>query len=57
MRFWDCYARFYDALPKYYGPYQRLVSDVVQAVEADVARGDRILDAGCGTGSFSIELG
>lgn len=57
MRIWDIYARFYDSLPKYYGPYQRLVAEVVRAVEAEVERGDRILDAGCGTGNFLIELG
>lgn len=57
MGIWDIYARFYDSLPKYYHPYQKLVSDVVQTLENSIPRGSKILDAGCGTGNFSIELG
>ncbi len=56
-RVWELYARFYDSLPRYYGPYQRLLLDVARAVGDSTPGGGRILDAGCGTGSYSIELG
>ena len=57
MKFWDVYSSVYDALPRFYGAYQRLVEDVLGAVESAVPAGSRILDAGCGTGNFSVELG
>jgi len=57
MGLWELYARVYDSLPKYYKPYQRLLADVVAVVENNTPKGGRILDAGCGTGNYSIELG
>ena len=57
MGLWGIYARVYDSLPKYYGPYQRLLADVVEVVESNTCKGSRILDVGCGTGNYSIELG
>jgi ubiquinone/menaquinone biosynthesis C-methylase UbiE/N-acyl-L-homoserine lactone synthetase len=56
MGVWEFYARVYDSLPKHYRPYQRLLDDVTRAVEACTGRGSKILDAGCGTGNFSIQL-
>jgi ubiquinone/menaquinone biosynthesis C-methylase UbiE/N-acyl-L-homoserine lactone synthetase len=54
---WSIYSYVYDLLPRYYRPYQRLLADVVSLVEANVPKGGRVLDSGCGTGNFSIELG
>jgi ubiquinone/menaquinone biosynthesis C-methylase UbiE/N-acyl-L-homoserine lactone synthetase len=56
LNLWNLYARVYDFLPKYFKPYQRLMADVISAVESKIPRGGRVLDAGCGTGNFAIEL-
>ena len=54
---WNVYSYVYDLLPRYFRPYQRLLADVVSAVEANIPKGGKILDSGCGTGNFSIGLG
>ena len=56
MGFWDLYARVYDAMPRYFAPYQRLVMQVADMVENLCPPGGLVLDAGCGTGNYSIEL-
>jgi len=55
--FWNVYARSYDNLAKHFRPYQDLVQEVCDHVDeyAD-GRSLRILDAGCGTGNYSLEL-
>jgi|SRR3990170_1538389 len=47
--FWDIYAKLYDTL-NLLEPYQRLHREVLQSLE--LKGGERILDAGCGTGNF-----
>ena len=54
---WNLYSYVYDLLPRYFRPYQKLLADVVSAVEANIPKGGKILDSGCGTGNFSIGLG
>jgi len=54
---WNLYSCVYDLLPRYFRSYQKLLADVVSAVEANTSKGGRILDSGCGTGNFSIGLG
>ena len=54
---WNLYSCVYDFLPRYFRSYQRLLADVVSSVEANVPKGGRVLDSGCGTGNFSIGLG
>jgi len=49
--FWDIYAKLYDTL-NLLEPYQRLHQEVLQSLE--LKGGERILDAGCGTGNFEI---
>ena len=47
--FWDIYAKLYDTL-NLLEPYQRLHREVLDKLE--LKGGERILDAGCGTGNF-----
>lgn len=47
--FWDLYAKLYDTLT-HLKPYQDLHNNVLNALE--LKGGERILDAGCGTGNF-----
>lgn len=54
---WNLYSYVYDFLPRYFRSYQKLLADVVSSVEANVPKGGRVLDSGCGTGNFSIGLG
>ncbi len=56
LNMWNVYSYVYDLLPRYFRAYQRLLTDVVSAVEANTPKGGKILDSGCGTGNFSIEL-
>ncbi len=55
VSFWDLYASVYDSLPKHFQPYQELIEQVVEEVRTHSDKGT-ILDAGCGTGNFSIAL-
>jgi len=52
-KFWRKYFKSYDILNKAI-PYQELLRDIVEAVS--VKNGDRIFDAGSGTGNLSILL-
>jgi len=56
LNMWNVYSYVYDFLPSYFRSYQRLLADVVSSVEANVPKGGRVLDSGCGTGNFSISL-
>lgn len=47
--FWDIYAKLYDTLNLLH-PYQDFHAQALEAL--DVKGGERILDAGCGTGNF-----
>ena len=57
LSIWNLYSRVYDLLPRDFRPYQRLLADIVSAVEVNTPKGGRVLDSGCGTGNFSVELG
>ncbi len=57
LNMWHLYARVYDFLPRFFRPYQRLLADVISAVERSTPKGGNVLDAGCGTGNFSLGLG
>jgi ubiquinone/menaquinone biosynthesis C-methylase UbiE len=52
---WDLYATVYDSLPKNFKPYQELVEEIVGEVRKCSDKG-RVLDAGCGTGNYSLAL-
>jgi ubiquinone/menaquinone biosynthesis C-methylase UbiE/N-acyl-L-homoserine lactone synthetase len=56
LNMWNLYSYVYDFLPRYFRSYQKLLAEVVSAVEANTPKGGRILDSGCGTGNFSISL-
>jgi len=55
--FWNSYAKSYDNLARYYYPYKELVREVCDYIDM-YANGRllKILDAGCGTGNYAIEL-
>lgn len=55
--FWDQYAKSYDNLLRHYRPYQDLMQEVCNHIDS-YAKGRplRILDVGCGTGNYSVEL-
>jgi ubiquinone/menaquinone biosynthesis C-methylase UbiE len=55
VSFWDLYATVYDSLPNHFQPYQKLLEQVVGEVSKYSDKG-LILDAGCGTGNFSMAL-
>jgi len=55
--FWNGYARSYDNLAKHFHPYQGLVKEVCDHVDAFAqGRSLQVLDAGCGTGNYAWEL-
>jgi ubiquinone/menaquinone biosynthesis C-methylase UbiE len=55
--FWNHYAKSYDNLAKHFKPYENLMQEVCQHID-DFAEGKpiNILDAGCGTGNYVLEL-
>jgi ubiquinone/menaquinone biosynthesis C-methylase UbiE len=53
--FWDLYSIVYDSLPDHFQPYQLLVKEVVSEVAKGTPKG-KVLDAGCGTGNFTLAL-
>ncbi len=55
--FWNQYSKSYDKLLLHYRPYQDLLQEVCRHVD-NYAKGSslRILDVGCGTGNYSLEL-
>jgi ubiquinone/menaquinone biosynthesis C-methylase UbiE/N-acyl-L-homoserine lactone synthetase len=57
LSMWNIYSYVYDLMPRYFRAYQKLLADVVSAVETNTPKGGKILDSGCGTGNFSIGLG
>lgn len=57
LNMWNVYSYVYDLLPRYFRSYQKLLADVVSAVETATPKGGRVLDSGCGTGNFSVRLG
>lgn len=52
-KFWAKYFKVYDVLNMVI-PYQELLDTIVK--EADIKKGDVVLDAGCGTGNLSMKL-
>ena len=55
VSFWDLYAVVYDSLPKHFKPYRELLQQIVDEVGKHSDTG-MMLDAGCGTGNFSMAL-
>ena len=55
--FWNQYAKSYDNLLRHYRPYQDLLQEVCGHIDSYAkGRSLRILDVGCGTGNYSMEL-
>src|SRR3990167_9245761 len=55
--FWNQYAKSYDTLLRHYRPYQDLLQEVCGHIDSYAkGRSLRILDVGCGTGNYSMEL-
>ncbi len=52
-KFWAKYFEVYDTLNEFI-PYQELIEDVIEAL--NVEKGDKVLDAGSGTGNLSMRL-
>ncbi len=53
VKFWKNYLKVYDALNLLI-PYQELLNDLIQ--ELDIHKGEKILDAGCGTGNLALKI-
>jgi ubiquinone/menaquinone biosynthesis C-methylase UbiE len=51
--FWNLYAFCYDAI-SHLIPYQEMMADVTEAI--DLKPGERLLDAGCGTGNLELAV-
>src|SRR3990172_4647140 len=51
--FWNLYAKCYDAI-SHLIPYQEMMAYITQAL--DLKPGERLLDAGCGTGNLELAL-
>ena len=55
--FWNQYAKSYDNLLRHYRPYQDLLQEVCGHIDSYAkGRSLRILDVGCGTGNYTVEL-
>lgn len=52
-KFWAKYFKYYDVLNMVI-PYQELLETIIQ--EADIKKGEIVLDAGCGTGNLAIKI-
>jgi len=52
-KFWAKYFRVYDVLNLLI-PYQELLRDICD--ELDIRKGEKILEAGCGTGNLALEI-
>lgn len=55
--FWNVYACVYDGLSKHFVPYKKVVKEVTEIMISACPLKSVALDAGCGTGNFSIALG
>ncbi len=53
---WDLMGFFYDRFFENFPPYQKLLRDVIENFRISSVSSTCFLDAGCGTGNFSIEL-
>jgi ubiquinone/menaquinone biosynthesis C-methylase UbiE len=53
--FWDLYAMVYDSLPNHFTPYRELIEQIIWEVR-EYSNEGTIMDAGCGTGNFSLAL-
>jgi len=51
---WGLYAKVYDTVMLHLRPYRRLIVSVAEALNPQ--RGWHVLDAGCGTGNFLLNL-
>jgi ubiquinone/menaquinone biosynthesis C-methylase UbiE len=51
--FWNLYAFCYDAI-SHLIPYQEMMAEVTEAI--DLKPGERLLDAGCGTGNLELAI-
>lgn len=54
--FWDIYAWSYDSLPRALPSYFRTLELVCDRLNRAVLPGCHVLDAGCGTGNYALEL-
>lgn len=55
-RLWDLMAFFYDQFFIRFPPYQKLQKEIIENLNSPPNSSECLLDAGCGTGIFSIEL-
>ena len=53
QKFWEKYSKVYDALSLLI-PYQELLETICK--ELNIKKGEKILDAGCGTGNLTIKI-
>ncbi|HDQ26220.1 MAG TPA: SAM-dependent methyltransferase [bacterium] len=54
---WSVYAVFYDDMTRFYAPYRRLLKRISGIIRLNASKKNTVvLDAGCGTGEFSVEM-